>query len=150
MDSNDRLIVSDWGNHRIQFLMTNGDWLSTIDGNGIGDHCFIHPWGLALDPQGNIHVAAYGSNSIKVFTADGTFVRLYGNPIGPKGIAIDNESYSLVSEGDGDCLSIFDPEGKKIHTVGNLKNPKGIAVDPKNYSVFVAVMGSNAVLRYLI
>ena len=150
MDSNDRLIVSDWGNHRIQFLMTNGDWLSTIDGNGIGDHCFIHPWGLALDPQGNIHVAAYGSNSIKVFTADGTFVRLYGNPIGPKGIAIDNEGYSLVSEGDGDCLSIFDPEGKKIHTVGNLKNPKGIAVNPKNYSVFVAVMGSNAVLRYLI
>ena len=54
--------------------------------------------GLALDPLGNIHVAAYGSNTIKVFTKEGVYVRMYGDPNGPSGIAIDDEGYSLVSE----------------------------------------------------
>ena len=40
---------------------------------------FFHsPCGLALDPQGNIHVAAFAS-TIKVFTKGGVYVRIYGN-----------------------------------------------------------------------
>ena len=86
----------------------------TIDHNV---HPFKNPYGLALDPEGNIHVAAYGSNTIKVFT---TYVRSYKDIKGPFGIVIDKEGYSLVNERDGNnCLSIFDPQGNKVHTVGN-------------------------------
>ena len=92
--------------------------------------------GLALDPHGNIHVAAYGSNTIKVFTKEGVYVRMLN---GPSGIAIDGEGYSLVSEYSGNCLSIYDPEGNKIHTVGRLKNPCGNALDPSDGSVFIAL-----------
>eukprot|EP00731_Ephydatia_muelleri_P033400 Em0029g6a len=134
IDSNNKLIVSDFNNHRIQIFNENGGWLLTIhvDGKGSGNHSFQYPWGLALDPQGNIHVAAFGSNVIKVFTKEGVYVRMYGDPKHPRGIAIDGEGYSLVSEWGGHCLSIYDPEGNKIHTVGILKNPLGTALDPRD------------------
>eukprot|EP00731_Ephydatia_muelleri_P034583 Em0066g21a len=108
IDSNNKLIVSDSGNHRIHIFNENGGWLLTIDGKGSGNHSFS-PWGLALDPQGNIHVAAFGSNTIKVFSKEGVYVRMYGDPNGPRGLAIDGEGYSLVSENSGHCLSIYDP-----------------------------------------
>ena len=35
-----------------------GTWLFIITGKVSGSHGFQGPYGLALDPQGNIHVAA--------------------------------------------------------------------------------------------
>eukprot|EP00731_Ephydatia_muelleri_P008557 Em0004g895a len=150
IDSNNKLIVSDCNNHRIQIFNENCVWLLTIDGKGSGNHRFQSPWGLALDPQGNIHVAAKGSNIIKVFSKEGVYVRMYGDPNGPRGLAIDDEGYSLVSEVSGHCLSIYDPEENKIHTVGNLKNPYGTALDPRDGSVFIANYGANTVLKYCV
>ncbi|KAL5496843.1 hypothetical protein EMCRGX_G013208 [Ephydatia muelleri] len=150
IDSNNKLIVSDYSNYRIQIFNENGGWLLTIDGNGSGNHSFQSPWGLDLDPQGNIHVAAHGSDTIKVFSKEGVYVRMYGDPNGPRGLAIDGEGYSLVSEYSGHCLSIYDPEGNKIHTVGNLKNPWGTALDPRDGSVFIANYGANTVLKYCV
>ena len=148
IDSNNILFVSDYDNHRIQLFNENGIWLLTIDGKGSGNHSFQEPWGLALDPQGNIHVAAYRTNNIKLFTKEGVYVRMYGDPNGPRGLAIDGEGYSLVCEGGGSCLSIYDPEGNKIHTVGNLKNPWGTALDPRDGSVFIVNYSANTVLKY--
>eukprot|EP00731_Ephydatia_muelleri_P008879 Em0004g1217a len=121
-----RLIVSDSITHRVVILDQAGTWLLTINGSVSGSHGFQHPYGLALDPQGNIHVAAYGSNCIKVFTPEGTYVRSYGDVKGPSEIEIDEEGYSIVNEMNGNCLSIFDPQGNKIHTVGNLNKPRGV------------------------
>ena len=98
-----------------------------------------------MDPQGNIHVAAHGSNTITVFTKEGVYVRMHGHPNGPSGIAIDEEGYNLVSEYGGHCLSIYVPEGNKIHSVGNLKTPYGTALDPRDGSVFIANYGANTV-----
>eukprot|EP00731_Ephydatia_muelleri_P007985 Em0004g323a len=108
----DVLYVADTYKHRVQKLTSSGKFLHKFGQQGSG-----------LDPQGNIHVAANGSNTIKVFTKEGVYVRMYGDPNRPIGIAIDDEGYSLVSEWDGNCLSIYDPDGNKIHTVENLNNP---------------------------
>ena len=142
------MIVADNGNHRVVILDQNGSWLMTINGNVSGAQGCKSPWGLALDPQGNIHVAAHGSNTIKVFTSEGTYVRSYGDVKAPIGIAIDEEGYSLVCEYSGNCLSIFDPQGNKIHTVGNLPNPCGVALDPISDSLYVANSGAKTVLEY--
>ena len=150
IDSNNKLIVSDCDNRRIQILNENNGWLLTIDVKGSGNNSFQSPWGLALEPQGNIHVAACGTNTIKVFTKEGIYVRMYGDPNHPSGIAIDGEGYSLVSEWSGNCLSIYDPEGNKIHTVGSLKNPWGTALDPRDGSVFIPNYGTNTVLKYCV
>ncbi|KAL5510502.1 hypothetical protein EMCRGX_G006060 [Ephydatia muelleri] len=148
VDQRDRLIVSDSGNHRVVILDQAGTWLLTINGNVPGSHGFQYPYGVVLDPQGNILVAAWGSNTIKVFTPEGTYVRSYGDVKGPTGIVIDEEGYSLVTECSGHCLSIFDSQGHKVHTVGNLNGPSGVMLDPKSGSVYVANTGANTVLKY--
>ena len=146
VDSNNRLIVSDWYNNRIQIFNEDGGRLLTIDRKGTGNSNFTWPRGLALDPQGNIHVADV--EFIKVFTKEGVYVRTYGSPGAPRPwyIAIDDEGNALVSYGS--CLSIFDHHGNKIHEVGNLEDPRGIALDPRDGSVYVADFGASFVLKY--
>ena len=117
-------------------------------GNVSGSHGFQNPRGLALDPQGNIHVAACGSNTIKVFTPEGTYVRSYGDVKRPSGIAVDEEGYSMVCELESNCLSIFDPQGNKIHTGGSLSQPRGVILDPISGSLYVANSGADSVLKY--
>ena len=85
-----------------------------------------------------------------MFTKEGVYVRMYGDPKCPIGIAIDDEGYSLVSEWSGTCLSIYDPEGIKICKVGNLNKPRDIALDCKDDSVFIAKYGANTVLKYCV
>ena len=148
VDQRDRMIVAD--QNRVVMLDQNDICLLTINGNVSGAQGFKNPFDLALDPQGNIHVAAWGSNTIKVFTPEGTYVRSYGDVKCPSGIAIDEEGYSLVCEIDGNCLSIFDPHGNKIHTVGNLTNPCGVALDPISDSLYVANYGAKTVLKYCV
>ena len=150
VDQRDRLIVSDYGNDRVVVLDQVGTWLLTIIGNVTGNQAFQKPRGLALDPQGNIHVAASRSNTIKVFTSEGTYVRSYGEVKSPNGIYLDEEGYCFINEFNGNCLSIFDPQGNKIHTVGNLKNPAGVMLDPMNGSLYVANYGAKTVLKYFV
>lgn len=149
-DADNRLIVSDSRNNRIQIFDLSGCCLLIIDRNNIGVHHFQDPENLALDPQGNIHVAANGSNAIKVFTKNGEYIRTYGNLLkGPIGIAIDGEGYCIVGENDSNCLSIFDLQGNKIHTVVNLKGPHGIALNSRDGTiVYVANYELNTVLKY--
>ena len=149
VDSKNRVIVSDGDNNRIQIFSQDGDWLLTIDGTGSVDNCFGHgPRGLALDPQGNIHVVAFVSNTIKVFTPEGTYVRSYGDVKNLTEISVDEEGYSYVSEWGGGCFSIFDPKGQKIHTVGNLTKPRGVALDPLRGSLYVPNKGTSSVMKY--
>ena len=148
VDQRDRMIVADSGNNRVVILDQNGSWLLTINGNVFGAQSFKNPWGLALDPQGNIHVAALCSDTINVFTPEGTYVRSYGDVKDPTGIAIDEEGFSLVCEHRGNYLSIFDPQRNKIHTVDNLSVPRGVALDPISGSLYVANYGAKTVLKY--
>ena len=136
MDQRNRLIVSDLGNGRVVILDQAGTWLLTINCNVTGSHAFLKPQGLALDLQGNIHFAADGSDSIKVITPGGTYVRSYGDVKHPTGIAIDEEG--LVSELAGHCLSICDRRGKKIHKIGGFRMPFAVTLDCKSSSLYVA------------
>ena len=151
VDEYNRVIASDDSTNKIHIFSHNGEIIKVIDGNVTGDNSILHPVGLTLDPYGNIHVAAYGSNVIKVFTKDGIYVRIYGRDLkGPRGIAIDDEGYCIVSESEGNCLSIFDPQGNKIHTVAmpELCRPCGLALDPKDGSVYVASNTVDIVLKF--
>ena len=142
-----RMFVSDCSGNKIKVFNHKGDQILTIDGNVSGDHSFQSPHGLAFDPLGNIHVAASGSNTIKVFTKEGVYIRKYGDLKGPRGIAIDSDGYSFVTEYEGNCISIFDPQGNKVHTVGVLR-PFGLALDFVNNSLYIANYGASIVVKY--
>ena len=155
LDCLNRVIVSDYGNNRIQIYAENGEWLSHIDGASYG---FSAPRCVALDPQGNIHVAC-NLNAIMVFTPQGTFYRMYGDVKGPLGIAINKEGYSIVCE-TGGRLTVFHPHGKKIYstppnpyqplvqTSRDLSSPQGIAMDSNGDKLYVANNAGNNILVY--
>ena len=81
-------------------------------------------------------------DSIKVFTKEGVYVRVYGDPNYPVEIAINEDGYSIVGDTGGHCLSIFDPLGNKIHKVVNLRSDWqhhwGLALHPRMCSVYVS------------
>ena len=153
LDCHNRIIVSDYGNHRIQIYAEDGRWLLSIDGASYG---FSTPRCIALDPQGNIHVAC-NLNAIMVFTPQGTLDRMYGDVKEPTGIAIDKEGYSIVCEAGG-SLTVFHPCGKKVYSTRNpcqplvrtphlydLSSPQGVAMDPTGSTLYV-VYKSNIVV----
>ena len=149
VDEYNRIYVSNFADDRIALYNHNGGKLFNIEGRVTGDHSFREPCGLAFDPLGNIHVAASGSNAIKVFTKEGVYIRKYGDLKRPIGIAIDRDGYIFVTECEGNCFSIFDPEGNKIHTVGCPRHqPFGLALDPRNDSIYIANYEANVVLKY--
>ena len=148
VDEYNRIFVSDCSGNKINVLNHNGGNIFTIDGNVTGDHSFKSPRGLAFDPLGNIHVAASGSNTIKVFTKQGVYIRRYGDLKDPRGIAIDSEGYIFVTEFVGNCISIFDSQENKIHTVEDLNGPWGLALDSRTRSLYVANYWAHVVLKY--
>ena len=142
VDSRKRVIVSDYYNSILIFDQ-NGSWIFTINGKCkvSGDYCFTHPKSLALDPQGNIHVA-YQSDAIKVFTIEGTYVRWYGHPDlnRPNQVAIDTSGYSLVCAYG--LLVIFDPQANHLHTVSGEKYTIA-AIDSIRGHVFAVAADGN-------
>ena len=115
------------------------DWTIShvIDGNVSGDGSYVSgdgsfsgPVDIALDLMGNVHVTAYYSCSVTIFTPSGQFIRQYDttHTSQPTGIAIDPSGYSLVTSYSNNTLSVFDPNGVFIHSVERLSCPNGVSV----------------------
>ena len=145
------LYVSDSGNNRVSVFHLDGTFAYHIAGND-NTSLIDNPWGLAFDPQGNLHVVCYGSRCVKVFTAEGRYLMKYGHGktmMGPAGIAIDEEGYSFVSEYSGhQCrVLVFDAEHKVLHSIENFASPSGLALDDQG-RLYVADHGNSRVLKY--
>jgi sugar lactone lactonase YvrE len=63
-----RVLVADWGNHRIRMLSADLQQVSTVAGND--EQGFSWPRALALLPDGCVLVADLGNNRIRVLSAD--------------------------------------------------------------------------------
>ena len=140
VDSNNRLIVLDSGNYRIQIFDEDGSRL--LRSISLRDYYNWSVGCFALDPQGNIHLAA---SNINIFTKEGVYVSKYGDQLHPSGIAIDDEGYSLVSESS--CVSIYDPKGNYINAL-RANHPKCTALDLRYGNMYFA--SGNTVLKYYI
>ncbi|KAL5489447.1 hypothetical protein EMCRGX_G018539 [Ephydatia muelleri] len=138
VDFNDRLIVADHGNSRIQILTSKGSFLVSMDlskspGLDLSNIC-----GIALDVQGNIHVVARCNNSgwIIVFTPGGAFVSKHQTVVKPTAIGIDVEGYELVCDEETQSLHVYDAIGNKCGTaVKNVTNPIGIVFDKGTFYI---------------
>lgn len=80
MDNSGNIYVADFGNHAVRKVSMRGDVLTVggivgapAAGDGIGQGnnytaFFSSPWGVTVDPEGNVYVIDSGNNKIKKIT----------------------------------------------------------------------------------
>ena len=114
VDSNDNIIVADFRNARIRRVTPEGK-VTTIAGSGSGyvDGTgifarFNSPAGVAVKPDGNIVVADYGNNRIRLLTPAGTATTIAGSGV-----------YGSQN-GSGTSARFAKPSGVAIDSAGNL------------------------------
>ena len=87
----------------LQVFDVNGKFLRKFGSEGSGHGRFQNPYGIALDPAGNVFVGEYSySNSnhrVQIFKSDGTFITTFGSQGGADGQF--NTVFSVCVSRDG-------------------------------------------------
>ncbi len=77
IDRQNRLLVTDTGNKRVQVFDSDGNFLGQFGKEGSASGEFNEPVGLAIDGAGNIYVADTWNKRIQVFDAAFRFLRAW-------------------------------------------------------------------------
>ena len=131
---NRMVYVVDRGNCRVQVLNSDLTFSSTFGKAGIGKGqlggVLGGPWGIACDNTGKVYVADSGNYRIQVFTANGTFLEMFGTGQldRPNYIAVSNSGNVYVTFSTS-CVSVFTPHKHFLGSSGKYKTaPQGVAV----------------------
>ena len=100
------LLVADIGNHRIQRLdRKTGAFRGEFGVEGRAPGRFNYPYGVAVDPKGQIFTVEYGTHRVQKWSRDGKYIATWGKPghgknqlANPRGIAVDNDSVVYVAD----------------------------------------------------
>jgi DNA-binding beta-propeller fold protein YncE len=152
------LYVADSRNHRIQRFAPDGTVLSVwgifadISKGDAPGGTFNEPWGVAVGPDGSVYVSDTWNHRVQKFTAEGEFLRSWGNfgqakaapgvpPdsgdsfYGPRGIAVDGQGRVYVADTGNKRIVVFDADGSYLtqfgepgSELGQLDEPVGVAV----------------------
>jgi predicted membrane-bound mannosyltransferase/DNA-binding beta-propeller fold protein YncE len=157
----DRILVTDTGNHRLQLFNRDGTFIRTLGQTGSDPGQFNEPVGLAGSPQGYLYLADTWNARIQRFTPE-LAPDLNWSIDGWEGESTENKPYLAVdSEGrvyatdpenfrilifsaDGQYLARFGQPGASIDELGL---PNGIAIDAQD-NVYVADAHNDRVLRF--
>jgi len=111
LDTNGNLFIADKGNQRIRKVDSNGI-ISTLAGTGTagygGDNGFAtnallnQPYGVAVGPYGEILIADYGNNRVRLVTVDGMISTVAGT--GASGYSGDSGSATNAMLGNPMCV----------------------------------------------
>ena len=143
------IYVADTGNSRIVHIDAAGKTLATWgsrtpDGQSPpAPGTFTEPWGIALDPQGNVYVADTWNHRVQKFDANGKFLLEWGAAgqpgsgpngfWGPRGIAVGGDGRVYLTDTGNKRVVVFDANGKflqefKSESDAALDEPVGIAL----------------------
>ena len=139
-DRKGRVLVVDYGNKRIQFFTSEGNFIKSIPCDG-------KPNDVAVDPKGNVHVSLEGIRHITVYSEDGMQIETYniGGKLFPaRGIHIDSEGKRFICEAT--IIFITDQAGTLISS-RELTDAWGVTVD-RNGVVYVAEPDNERVSIY--
>jgi uncharacterized protein (TIGR03437 family) len=130
VDAAGNLYIADSANNRIRKVATDGT-ITTVAGNGTagfsGDGGLAvnaqlnRPWDVAVDSSGDIFIADYNNQRIRLVNATGTITTIAGTT-------------GLGYSGDGGGA-----------TSAKLNYPTGVAVDLSNGNVYIADSGNNVI-----
>jgi tripartite motif-containing protein 71 len=110
VDDAGNLWVSDTLHHRVQRYAADGTWLDSV-----GEGELNAPLGLALGPEGQVHVVEAGGARVSVFSTSGVKMREYGGVevglLSPRAIAVDAEGTAYVTDATAAALFVFSAAG---------------------------------------
>ncbi len=157
----DQLLVTDTGNHRLQRLDRNGNFLQAAGslGNQLGQ--FDEPVGLAVGPDGSIYVADTWNGRVQHLSPElaplGAWdvEAWFGQSINNKPyLAVDDVGRVYVTDPEAYRVLIFSPSGAYLNRFGQfgtepggLGLPNGLAFDGAG-NLWVADAGNHRVLKY--
>jgi DNA-binding beta-propeller fold protein YncE len=154
-NNNNRIIVAEISNHRIQVFDSNGNFLLAFGSYGSGDGQFDSPEGVAYDNNNNrIIVADTWNNRIQVFDSNGNFLFKFGG-LGsddgqfndPFGVAYDhNNNRIIVADTENHRIQVFDSNGNFLFIINMSEgSPLNVTYDPNNDRI-IATDGAIAYL----
>ena len=123
-NSDDRIIVSDSNNNRIQVFDSSGNFVMSItDADGIGG-TFDLPQGITTDSADRIIVSDTRNNRIQVFDSSGNFVMSITDADGigdtfnqPIGVTSDSADRIIVSDTLNNRIQVFDSSGNFVMSI---------------------------------
>ena len=120
------------------------------------------PWGVAVDPSGNIVVTDKGRNMAFKFASDGKYLQTLvstgpadGQLQHPHGVAFDSAGNFYIADQVHANIQKFSPDGKLLLKFGSegrgegpvFHRPHGVAVDSSG-NIFVADSGNHRVKKF--
>ena len=163
----DRLYVTDMTNHCVRvYNKTSRQLLLSVPREGTEEkNKPFGPTNVAVDKNGRIYVSDTRGFNVKIYDADGSFVRTVGD-LGvtpgqftlPKGIGVDRESRFYVVDAAAPVVQVFDGDGRLLMFFGQpnssgtagLYLPAGLTIDYENVALFQKYAAPGYKLEYLI
>lgn len=165
------IYLAEIGGHRILHIAATGDMNAKVlhvwgkysgsdQAQPAPPGTFNEPWGITTAPDGLVYVADTWNHRIQVFTADGVFVRAWGEfgqgsePdrfFGPRDVAVTAGGLVFVSDTGNKRIVAFSREGRFIGQIGGegtewgqFREPVGLALGPDG-DLYVADQGNRRV-----
>ena len=137
------LLVTNWGNHRIQEFTMDGECISCVGSKGNGPLQFHYLSGIAINKTtGQVYVADCGNHRVQVLNADLTFSHMFGSSgYGqgqfqyPYGVAIDSQGLVYVADRKNNRIQQFTLEGKHLSSFGIRGSAPGQLTYPHDITV---------------
>lgn len=158
---NNRLLVTDTGNHRLQMFDRDGNFIQQLGSLGTLLGQMHEPVGLAEGPAGDIFLADTWNSRIQRFSPDLTPLAEWkvdawsGESIVNKPyLAVDSNGRLYVTDPEGYRVLIFNTGGQYLGRFGAFGTdlstfglPQGIAIDSQN-AVYVVDSANSRVLKF--
>ncbi len=150
-----RIYVADGPNHQVVVFDLVGNVLGRLGQFGTETASDLNfPSGVALGPNGELHVVDSGNAEVQVYSADGTYLRVYGSRgdelgqfISPRAIAVDSAGNSWVADAVAGFMTQFDAEGRAVTRFtpmfpdGTPGQPTYLSMSPTGQLIITAVRG---------
>lgn len=161
-----RMLVTDTGNHRVQIMDRDGNFLGQIGGanglSGAGLGLFYEPVGMAIDHNGFLYVADTWNGRVQQFSPEFFPVNEWSLESWAGNFSVNNKPYIaadsagriyatdpenyrvLIFSATGDYLGKFGQFGTDINSFALVN---GIFIDAAD-NIYVADAGNNRILKF--
>ena len=109
VDRDGNIVISDYGNHRIQVMDIEGNFIRCFGTRGSDDSQFDRPVGVDVDGEGRIVVCDAGNGRVSLFEKDGTFLFSFGkhHMKYPVGVVVDSFGTIIVLDYEKKSIGLW-------------------------------------------